>query len=65
VHTLYVQAPPPAGVKPDPASAPNVILQTRASRNLALLPYLSQWPTVHYHYFGHSGPFKLFTHCRG
>jgi hypothetical protein len=40
-----------------------VILQTRASRNLALLPYLSQWPTVHYRYIGHSGPFRLFTHC--
>jgi hypothetical protein len=40
-----------------------VILQTRASRNLALLPYLSQWPAVHYRYVGHSGPFRLFTHC--
>jgi hypothetical protein len=64
VHTLDVQAPPPAGVEPE-ATAPNVILQTRASRNLALLPYLSQWPTVHYHYVGRSGPFRLFTHCRG
>jgi hypothetical protein len=64
VHTLNVQAPPPAGTQPQ-ATAPNVILQTRASRNLALLPYLSQWPTTHYHYVGHSGPFRLFTHCRG
>jgi hypothetical protein len=64
VHTLDVQAPPAAGDEPE-ASAPNVILQTRASRNLALLPYLSQWPSVHYHYAGHSGPFRLFTHCRG
>jgi hypothetical protein len=64
VHTLDVQAPPPAGTQPE-ATAPNVILQTRASRNLALLPYLSQWPTVHYHYIGRSGPFRLFTHCRG
>jgi hypothetical protein len=64
VHTLDVQAPPPAGTQPE-ATAPNVILQTRASRNLALLPYLSQWPGVRYHYVGHSGPFRLFTHCRG
>jgi hypothetical protein len=64
VHTLDVQAPPPAGTQPE-ASAPNVILQTRASRNLALLPYLSQWPSVHYTYDGTSGPFRLFTHCRG
>jgi hypothetical protein len=62
VHTKDIQAPPPAGTRP-PSTAPNVILQTRASRNLALLPYLSQWPTVHYRYIGHSGPFRLFTHC--
>ncbi|MGI8712046.1 MAG: hypothetical protein ACR2NR_02455 [Solirubrobacteraceae bacterium] len=61
VHTDQVLGPPPAGLPP--GTAPNVILQTRASRNLALLPFLSQWPTVHYHYVGHSGPFRLFTHC--
>jgi hypothetical protein len=62
VHTADVQAPPPAGTRPS-ATAPNVILQTRASRNLSLLPFLSQWPGVHYRYIGHSGPFRLFTHC--
>jgi hypothetical protein len=62
VHTDEVQAPPPAGTQPS-ATAPNVILQARASRNLADLPFLSQWPTVHYHYVGQSGPFRLFTHC--
>jgi hypothetical protein len=59
VHTADVQAPPPAGTRP-PSTAPNVILQTQASRNLARLPFLSQWPTVHYRYVGQSGPFP---HC--
>jgi hypothetical protein len=63
VHTLDVQAPAPAGAPPGPA--PNVILQTRASRNLHLLPIVHSWPTVHYTYDGTSGPFRLFTHCRG
>jgi hypothetical protein len=63
VHTLQVQAPPPAGSPP--GEAPNVILQTRASRNLALLPIVHSWPTIHYTYDGTSGPFRLFTHCRG
>jgi hypothetical protein len=62
VHTKDIQAPPPAGARP-PSTAPNVILQTRASRNLSLLPFLSQWPAVHYRYIGQSGPFRLFTHC--
>lgn len=62
VHTLRVQGPPAAGTQPS-TTAPNAILQTRASRNLALLPFLSQWPTVHYRYAGRSGPFRLYTHC--
>jgi hypothetical protein len=64
VHTLDVQAPPAAGVDPGSVPAPNVILQTRASRNLSLLPLLHWWPKVHYTYDGTSGPFRLFTHCQ-
>jgi hypothetical protein len=64
VHTLDVQAPPAAGVNPGSVPAPNVILQTRASRNLALLPLVQWWPKVHYTYDGTSGPFRLFTHCQ-
>ena len=61
VHTVRVEGPAPAGAPPGPA--PNVILQTRASRNLALLPIVHSWPNVHYRYVGASGPFRLFTHC--
>jgi hypothetical protein len=63
VHTLRVQSPPPTGVNPGSVPAPNVILQTRASRNLALLPIVHWWPKVHYTYVGSSGPFRMFTHC--
>ena len=59
VHTVRVLGPPSAGAGPPP----NVILQTRASRNLGLLPIVHTWPAVHYRYVGHSGPFRLFTHC--
>lgn len=71
VHTLEILSPPPAGAPPgqatgeDPGPAPNVILQTRASRNLKRLPIVHSWPTVHYVYAGHNGPFRLFTHCHG
>ncbi len=34
------------------AAAPNLILQTRDTRSAHLLPLLSTWPTVHYHYAG-------------
>jgi hypothetical protein len=63
VHTLRVEGPAPSGAPPGPA--PNVILQTRASRNLALLPLVHSWPGTHYTYYGSSGPIRLFTHCRG
>jgi hypothetical protein len=63
VHTVRVQGPAPSGAPPGPP--PNVILQTRASRNLALLPIVHSWPGVHYTYDGSSGPFRLFTHCAG
>ena len=63
VHTVGIEAPPVEGVAPPPA--PNVILQTRDTRNASLLPVVHTWPNVHYTYVGSSGPFKLFTHCRG
>lgn len=63
VHTVQIQAPPPAGVPPGPA--PNVILQTRDTRSATLLPIVHAWPSVHYTYVGSQGPFNLFTHCRG
>ncbi len=61
-HTVQIEAPAAAGSQPGPA--PNVILQARDTRSATLLPYLSTWPTVHYHYVGSSGPFHLFTHCQ-
>ena len=63
VHTLQIQAPPPAGEPPGPA--PNVILQTRDTRSSSLLPLVQWWPHVHYRYVGSRGPFNLFTHCAG
>lgn len=61
VHTIDVGAPAAAGSPPGPA--PNVILQTRDTRSAALLPFLSSWPGVHYHYVGTAGPIHMFTNC--
>jgi hypothetical protein len=61
VHTLRVLSPPPGN---NPGLPPNVILQTRSQRHHALLPIVHTWPSVSYVYAGHSGPFRLFTHCR-
>jgi hypothetical protein len=63
VHTLDVEASPAAGAPPPPA--PNVILQTRAQSNSALLPIVHTWPSVPYRYAGHVRTFRLFTNCRG
>jgi hypothetical protein len=63
VHTLDVEASPAAGAPPPPA--PNVILQTRAQTNSALLPIVHTWPNVHYRYVGHVRTFRLFTNCHG
>jgi hypothetical protein len=63
VHTLQIAAPPPDAS--DPGPAPNVILQTRDTRSASLLPLVQWWPHTHYTYIGSSGPFNLFTHCRG
>ena len=63
VHTLDIEASPAAGAPPPPA--PNVILQTRAQSNSALLPIVHAWPNVHYRYAGHVRTFRLFTNCRG
>jgi hypothetical protein len=67
--TTRIWAPPTnsGAAYPQPASdAPNVILQTRDTRSAHLLPLLSTWPTVHYHYVGISGPVRMFTHgCSG
>jgi hypothetical protein len=63
VHTVQIEAPPVEGTEPPPA--PNVILQTRDTRHASLLPVVHTWPNVHYTFVGTSGPFKLFTHCRG
>ena len=60
-RTAYIGAPPAAGDPPGPA--PNVILQTRDTRSASLLPYLSWWPRVRYHYVATSGPVHMFTNC--
>jgi hypothetical protein len=61
VHTVRVEGPPAAGTTP--GAPPNVILQTRDTRSATLLPYLSSWPTVKYHYVGTEGPVHMFVHC--
>ena len=69
VPTTRIGAPPTLGGSeyPEPAKdAPNLILQTRDTRSASLLPYLSTWPTVHYHYAGTAGPVHMFTQgCSG
>ncbi len=69
VPTTRVQAPPTLGgaAHPQPADgAPNVVLQTRDTRSAHLLPLLSTWPGVRYHYAGTAGPVHMFTHgCSG
>jgi hypothetical protein len=66
VPTTRVDAPPSSSA-PEPASAaPNLILQTRDTRSAHLLPFLSTWPTIHYHYAGTAGPVHMFTQgCSG
>jgi hypothetical protein len=64
VPTTRIEAPPTNGgaAYPEPDSAaPNLILQTRDTRSASLLPYLSTWPGVHYHYAGTAGPVHMFT----
>jgi hypothetical protein len=61
VATPRVLEPPQAGEGPGPA--PNVILQTQATRSATLLPVVRTWPRVHYTYRGSFGPWNLFTHC--
>ena len=64
--TTRIEAPPTHGgaAYPEQSSeAPNVILQTRDTRSASLLPLLSTWPSVRYHYVGTSGPVHMFTHC--
>jgi hypothetical protein len=69
VPTPRVWAPPTNGgaAHPQPAGdAPNVILQTRDTRSAHLLPLLSTWPTVHYHYVGTVHSVRMFTQgCSG
>jgi hypothetical protein len=69
VPTTRIGAPPTKGgaAYPEPAvAAPNLILQTRDTRSASLLPFLSTWPTVHYHYAGTAGPVHMFTQgCSG
>ncbi len=69
VPTTRIEAPPTLGgeAHAQPAEdAPNLILQTRDTRSAHLLPLLSTWPTVHYHYAGTAGPVRMFTQgCSG
>jgi hypothetical protein len=64
VPTTRIEAPPTlgGGAHPEPAAAaPHLILQTRDTRSASLLPLLSTWPGVHYHYAGTAGPVHMFT----
>jgi hypothetical protein len=62
VHTLAIEAPPPGGAKPP--VAPNVILQTRATRSAALLPIVHTFGITNYKLAGHNRTFRLLTDCR-
>jgi hypothetical protein len=63
VATTRIQAPPAVPTEAGPP--PNVILQTRDTRSASLLPFLSSWPAVSYHYVGTDGPVHMFTHDCG
>jgi hypothetical protein len=64
VPTTRVLAPPAHPSQAGPP--PNVILQTRDTRSAHLLPLLSGWPAVHFHYIGTRGPVHMFTNgCPG
>ncbi|MFZ1997181.1 MAG: hypothetical protein WAU75_23905, partial [Solirubrobacteraceae bacterium] len=69
VPTTRIEAPPAKGgaAHAEAASeAPNLILQARDTRSAHLLPLLSTWPTVRYHYAGTVGPVHMFTQgCSG
>jgi hypothetical protein len=61
VPTPRVLAPPASTATPGPA--PDVILQTRATRSSSQLPIVRAWAPVDYTYDGASGPWHTFTHC--
>jgi hypothetical protein len=61
VPTPRVLAPPATGATAGPA--PNVILQTRATRSSTQLPIVRTWRRVRYTYRGSAGPWNTFTHC--
>ncbi len=63
VATPRIEAQPAIATQAGPA--PNVILQAADTRSAALLPFLSSWPSVHYHYVGTRGPFHMYTRCAG
>jgi hypothetical protein len=65
VATPRIEAPPADSAPAAAGPAPNLILQTRDTRSAHLLPLLSTWPSVHYHYVGTSGPVHMFTHNCG
>ena len=65
VPATHVEATPLESTPESGSEAPNVILQTRDTRSAHLLPFLSTWPTVTYHYVGTAGPVHMFTHCTG
>jgi hypothetical protein len=66
VPTTRIEAPPASAAAEPAANASNLILQTRDTRSAHLLPFLSTWPTVHYHYAGTAGPVHMFTQgCSG
>jgi hypothetical protein len=69
VPTTRIEAPPTNGgakYAEPAADAPDVILQARDTRSASLLPFLSTWPSVHYHYVGTAGPVHMFSNgCSG
>jgi hypothetical protein len=61
VSTVRVLAPPAPGGPAGPA--PNVVLQTRATRSSDVLPTIRTWPGVRYVEPGAAGPWHTYTHC--
>lgn len=65
VHTLEVQATPLTRPLPP---APNVIFQTRETRDATLLPHVRDWqgqPGVHYVLVADVRTFKVWASCKG
>ncbi len=63
VHTARIEAPPAS--LSQPGAPPDVIFQTRATRQASLLPLVHSWPRAHYRLAAHVRKFRVFSRCAG